>query len=681
MAQENADDCYFYYYSSCTKGKECPFRHCEAALGTETVCVLWREGKCFRANCKFRHMENRIKRGLIPCFWENQPGGCRKPHCVFLHQKSRYKVVNVPAEKKRLILPESMSHNAALPTSKVPEISDSFTPSYSPKPESNEISLSCSDNGADDISSMPVEPFVVSFDEGEESDSESVCSTPMKSGASDSKCMNSSTAKRNLSSNFSDTSEDFGIKTLEQIRMEKIHKESEHFYKSDDTSGNSYGNKTLEINRPTLHSGSINSYSVYDSPSLIAKSKVSQNGGSYKTECYPPVYEAPPVIAKTKISQNGGSYKAECYPPESDYISVSASEPVDKCKLAPKNEPTPNSFEQESDLRGRLMKKREFPSYSEKESSPPAKRVISFKKQEKKVEGPLDFKIKTLEEIRKERENKQVNKVKSFMKDPFIHKRVKLAHQEAVNSSSDEHKSSSLSDTQKVSGRLKIKRLSTESYSKLTAESDVALDELNEKAKDTRPQTILHEVQNIEDDQTKLSHIPTSKKIISAFNGKRKNDCSLAAKNKVLKTDSSVVKISSEILEESNAFETEDDLKVMQADIDAISKEVLSPVSTDPSATQTPSDVEEDSTNRLDLNTQPSNNVSNSISLSESTRDIEKTTASDKQEIDRKMSRLISVDEFDNFLSDTDVNLDEEEVSSDKGAEDIFKEFEQLLES
>ncbi|XP_076310730.1 zinc finger CCCH domain-containing protein 11A-like [Tachypleus tridentatus] len=83
------DDCYFYFYSTCTKGEDCPFRHCEAALGTETVCTLWKEGKCFRQVCKFRHMESRKNRSQIPCYWENQPGGCRKLHCVFLHRKAR----------------------------------------------------------------------------------------------------------------------------------------------------------------------------------------------------------------------------------------------------------------------------------------------------------------------------------------------------------------------------------------------------------------------------------------------------------------------------------------------------------------------------------------------------------------------------------------------------------------
>ncbi|XP_051967718.1 zinc finger CCCH domain-containing protein 11A-like isoform X2 [Xyrauchen texanus] len=83
------NDCYFYYYSKCSKGDSCPFRHCEAAIGSETVCTLWQEQTCFRKICMFRHMEIKKNRKDIPCYWENQPEGCQKPHCAFHHVKSR----------------------------------------------------------------------------------------------------------------------------------------------------------------------------------------------------------------------------------------------------------------------------------------------------------------------------------------------------------------------------------------------------------------------------------------------------------------------------------------------------------------------------------------------------------------------------------------------------------------
>ncbi|NXQ82139.1 ZC11A protein, partial [Nyctibius grandis] len=84
------DDCYFYFYSTCNKGDSCSFRHCEAALGNETVCKLWQEGRCFRNVCRFRHMEINKKRSEIPCYWEKQPVGCQKSNCAFHHTKGRY---------------------------------------------------------------------------------------------------------------------------------------------------------------------------------------------------------------------------------------------------------------------------------------------------------------------------------------------------------------------------------------------------------------------------------------------------------------------------------------------------------------------------------------------------------------------------------------------------------------
>ncbi|CAN8026719.1 unnamed protein product, partial [Ixodes persulcatus] len=94
------DDCYFYFYSTCTKGDDCPFRHCEAALGTETVCPAWKEGNCLKKTCKFRHMESRKNRSQIPCYWENQPSGCRKPHCVFLHSRPRAAIPDVLGQQR-----------------------------------------------------------------------------------------------------------------------------------------------------------------------------------------------------------------------------------------------------------------------------------------------------------------------------------------------------------------------------------------------------------------------------------------------------------------------------------------------------------------------------------------------------------------------------------------------------
>ncbi|CAJ0943107.1 unnamed protein product [Ranitomeya imitator] len=72
------------------EGDGCAFRHSEAALGNETVCTLWKEGRCFRQICKFRHMEIDKKRSEIACYWENQISGCQKANCAFHHIKGRF---------------------------------------------------------------------------------------------------------------------------------------------------------------------------------------------------------------------------------------------------------------------------------------------------------------------------------------------------------------------------------------------------------------------------------------------------------------------------------------------------------------------------------------------------------------------------------------------------------------
>ncbi|XP_062971593.1 uncharacterized protein C12orf50 homolog isoform X1 [Cynocephalus volans] len=85
---EVGNDCYFFFNSTCIKGSQCRFRHCEEALGSVTVCSLWRERKCLDPLCRFRHMEMQ-QNCSISCFWETQPLGCVKISCIFYHSKPR----------------------------------------------------------------------------------------------------------------------------------------------------------------------------------------------------------------------------------------------------------------------------------------------------------------------------------------------------------------------------------------------------------------------------------------------------------------------------------------------------------------------------------------------------------------------------------------------------------------
>ena len=123
MATNNNDDCYFYYYSVCNKGESCGYRHEPAARAQEVVCTFWKQGKCSKPHCIYRHMELDKKRNVIPCFWEKQPSGCTKPHCPFLHEKPKepYPEVEQNAEPS---VPESTPPKIFVNKNKIHELKD-----------------------------------------------------------------------------------------------------------------------------------------------------------------------------------------------------------------------------------------------------------------------------------------------------------------------------------------------------------------------------------------------------------------------------------------------------------------------------------------------------------------------------------------------------------------------------
>ncbi|XP_059185087.1 zinc finger CCCH domain-containing protein 11A isoform X2 [Centropristis striata] len=202
----HGDDCYFFYYSTCTKGDSCPFRHCEAAMGSEIECNLWQEGRCFRTVCKFRHMEITKNRKEISCYWESQPAGCQKPHCAFFHERPRYvDGVFVPPDKS-LNKTEEQPHEepallpaAPLPTAANPQLRGVIkTETQEPVPS-------------------PTHPPVVinpADDDEDEDDQFSEEGEDGKLGPSPRKLPKS------------DDSMDFGVSTLEEIRLRKALKAS-----------------------------------------------------------------------------------------------------------------------------------------------------------------------------------------------------------------------------------------------------------------------------------------------------------------------------------------------------------------------------------------------------------------------------------------------------------------------
>ncbi|XP_034549207.1 zinc finger CCCH domain-containing protein 11A isoform X2 [Notolabrus celidotus] len=203
----SGDDCYFFYYSTCSKGDSCPFRHCEAAMGNEIVCNLWQEGRCFRNVCKFRHMEITKNRKQIACYWENQAAGCQKPHCAFFHEKARYiDGVFVPPSK-------SQSNNEEQPQE------EPAPPPAAPLPPaaSNPQLRGVIKTEAQEPVPSPTHPPVVinpADDDEDEDDQFSEEGEDGKGGPS----------PRKLSK--SGESLNFGVSTLEEIRLRKALKAS-----------------------------------------------------------------------------------------------------------------------------------------------------------------------------------------------------------------------------------------------------------------------------------------------------------------------------------------------------------------------------------------------------------------------------------------------------------------------
>ncbi|XP_044583388.1 zinc finger CCCH domain-containing protein 11A-like isoform X2 [Cotesia glomerata] len=162
-------DCYFYYYSTCTKGDSCHFRHEPSALGIEVMCTYWQQGNCMNEHCNFRHMELKKNRKSIPCYWESQRGGCKKPHCPFLHTLDR------PAPSEATINP-----------SKTPGPKP-VTQEWSNRPDGEKFAEASgessvghgSSESSSFISGSVVDPIIVRFNE--ETDNEGNTPSPQKS--------------------------------------------------------------------------------------------------------------------------------------------------------------------------------------------------------------------------------------------------------------------------------------------------------------------------------------------------------------------------------------------------------------------------------------------------------------------------------------------------------------------
>ncbi|XP_036415177.1 zinc finger CCCH domain-containing protein 11A [Colossoma macropomum] len=200
------DDCYFYYYSTCTKGDSCPFRHCEAAMGSEIMCSLWQENRCFRSVCKFRHMEIKKNRKEIPCYWETQPGGCQKPHCAFHHEKPR--VIDglyVPPDKGPAVRKEKDEE-----TPQEDHVLSATAPISNPtNPQLRGVIKS---ETQESVPSPTHPPVVINPVDDEDDEDDQVSEEGDEA---------SSVSPRKLMNSSKDDSLNFGINTLEEIRLRK----------------------------------------------------------------------------------------------------------------------------------------------------------------------------------------------------------------------------------------------------------------------------------------------------------------------------------------------------------------------------------------------------------------------------------------------------------------------------
>ncbi|NXN60345.1 ZC11A protein, partial [Rynchops niger] len=220
------DDCYFYFYSTCNKGDSCSFRHCEAALGNETVCTLWQEGRCFRNICRFRHMEIDKKRSEIPCYWENQPVGCQKSNCAFHHTKGRYvDGLFLPPSKTTLPSPpESAEDDVKMAQMSLQQ--NKLSVQSNPSPQLRGVMKV---ENSENVPSPTHPPVVINAADDDEDDDDQLSEegdetkAPVQQPATEAHngLRIISTRKSNANTKQDDNL-NFGIKTLEEIKLKKL---------------------------------------------------------------------------------------------------------------------------------------------------------------------------------------------------------------------------------------------------------------------------------------------------------------------------------------------------------------------------------------------------------------------------------------------------------------------------
>ncbi|XP_050978565.1 zinc finger CCCH domain-containing protein 11A isoform X2 [Labeo rohita] len=280
------DDCYFYYYSTCTKGDSCPFRHCEAAMGSETVCNLWQEQRCFRAVCKFRHMEIKKNRKEIACYWENQPAGCQKPHCAFHHEKPRVIDGNYFAPDKGQVVRKEKEE-----TSHEDQVNQ--VPAPAANPTNPQLRGVIRTDTQENVPSPTHPPVVINPVDDDDEDDQFSEEGDESLGGSPRKMITSKTT----SNCHADDSLNFGIQTLEEIRLRKALMAS--LKKSGQSAMQSSAqNKDSAIEKENIRSLSrleVNNATIDSSVNEIGRRKIADRLGKRVLKRDAPVEEDQPL--------------------------------------------------------------------------------------------------------------------------------------------------------------------------------------------------------------------------------------------------------------------------------------------------------------------------------------------------------------------------------------------------
>ncbi|CAL1291454.1 unnamed protein product [Larinioides sclopetarius] len=236
--RKNTEDCYFFLNSSCVKGDQCPFRHSELALRTNTVCSLWREGKCFKRNCQFRHGESRGNQGIVPCFYDSQPAGCQKSNCRFVHLSGSSKTQaskSVPVTDLREILNRRNTPSNKVDTNELNFKIKSLEEIRKEKKDKLDVSLqNLTETSMTHLVTYDVSKASPGLNQVPTLNRNLPDSSPGESEKRFATQMIEFLMREERSHSFYDAAgaelEDLGTKTLEQIHMEKMQKESDGFY-------------------------------------------------------------------------------------------------------------------------------------------------------------------------------------------------------------------------------------------------------------------------------------------------------------------------------------------------------------------------------------------------------------------------------------------------------------------